>query len=276
MNNPTDAYRALLEPLDALSREAARAILDIYGRGDFDVTRKDDDSPLTAADIASHKLLCAGLERLEPRLPILSEENAERIGTQERMGWQRYWLVDPLDGTKEFLKRNGEFTINIALVEVGVPVLGIVHVPVSGMSYIGLAGYGARSRDREGGTQVLKAAGPVSSRPVRIVGSRSHAGGELENFAGRLGEHEFHAVGSALKFCLVASGEADVYPRLKPTCEWDTAAGQAVLEAAGGEVVELDGTPLRYNQRESLVNPYFLASGDPARDYAAVLSSPPR
>ncbi len=276
MNTPADAYRALLEPLDALSREAARAILEIYDRDDFDVTRKDDDSPLTAADIASHKLLCAGLERLEPRLPILSEENAERIGTRERLGWQRYWLVDPLDGTKEFLKRNGEFTINIALVEDGVPVLGIVHVPVSGMSYLGLAGHGAESRDGKGATHVLKAAGPVTSRPVRIVGSRSHAGGELEDFAARLGEHEFHPVGSALKFCLVASGEADVYPRLKPTCEWDTAAGQAVLEAAGGEVIELDGTPLRYNRRESLVNPYFLASGDPARDYAAVLSSPPR
>lgn len=276
MKNPADDYRALLEPLDALSRKAARAILEIYDREDFDVTRKDDDSPLTAADIASHKLLCAGLERLDPRLPVLSEENAERTGTGERMGWTRYWLVDPLDGTKEFLKRNGEFTINIALVENGVPVLGIVHVPVSGMSYLGLAGYGAESRDNRGLIRVLKAAGPVSGRPVRIVGSRSHAGGELEDFAGRLGEHEFHAVGSALKFCLVASGEVDVYPRLKPTCEWDTAAGQAVLEAAGGEVVKLDGTPLRYNQRESLVNPYFLASGDPGRDYAAVLSSSPR
>ena len=276
MNNPADAYRALIEPLDTLSREAARAILDVYDGDAFDVTRKNDDSPLTAADIASHKLLCAGLEKLDPRLPVLSEENADRIGVEERLGWQRYWLVDPLDGTKEFLKRNGEFTINIALVENGSPVLGIVHVPVSGMSYIGLAGYGAQSRDGNGATKALETAGPVSSRPVRIVGSRSHAGGELEDFAGRLGEHEFHAVGSALKFCLVASGEADVYPRLKPTCEWDTAAGQAVLEAAGGAVVKLDGTPLRYNQRESLVNPYFLASGDPTRDYAAVLSSSPR
>ena len=276
MNNPAGNYRALIGPLDALSREAAKAILDVYDSDDFDVTRKNDGSPLTAADIASHKLLCAGLEKLEPRLPVLSEENAERVGVEERLGWQRYWLVDPLDGTKEFLKRNGEFTINIALIENGLPVLGIVHVPVSGMSYIGLAGYGAESRDGSGAAKTLKTAGPVSSRPVRIVGSRPHAGGELENFADRLGEHEFHAIGSALKFCLVASGEADVYPRLKPTCEWDTAAGQAVLEAAGGEVVKLDGTPLRYNQRESLVNPYCLASGDPARDYAAVLSSSPR
>ncbi len=271
MNNSAGVYQTLIEPLDSLSRKAAKTILEIYDCDDFDVTRKDDDSPLTAADIASHKLLCAGLERLEPRLPILSEENAERIGTDERMSWPRYWLVDPLDGTKEFLKRNGEFTINIALVENGVPILGIVHVPVSGTSYIGLKGHGAESRNGKSETRALKVAGPVSARPIRIVGSRSHAGGELEDFASRLGKHEFHPVGSALKFCLVASGEADVYPRLKPTCEWDTAAGQAVLEAAGGEVVKLDGTPLRYNERESLVNPYFLASGDPTRDYTQTL-----
>lgn len=271
MNASNDEYRALIEPLDALSREAAEAILAIYASRNFDVTRKGDDSPLTAADIASHELLCAGLEKLEPRLPILSEENAERIATGERLAWNRYWLVDPLDGTKEFLKRNGEFTINIALIENGVPVLGIVHVPVSGVSYIGLANHGAESRDRTGHIAALHVAGSVESRPVRIVGSRSHSGGELEGFATRLGEHAFVAVGSALKFCMVASGEADVYPRLKPTCEWDTAAGQAVLEAAGGEVIRLDGTPLRYNRRRSLVNPCFLASGDPTRDYIRAL-----
>lgn len=267
---------ALLEPLDTLCREAAKAILEIYDSTGFDVTRKQDNSPLTAADLASHELICSGLGRLEPRLPILSEENAERIETRQRMGWERYWLVDPLDGTKEFLKRNGEFTINIALIENGLPVLGIVYVPVSAMSYLGQAGHGAQSRDRDGLRRTLAVAGPVGSRPVRIVGSRSHAGGELEQFAEKLGAHEFHPVGSALKFCLLASGDADVYPRLKPTCEWDTAAGQAVLEAAGGTVVQLDGTPLRYNGRESLVNPYFIASGDPARDYAAVLSAAPR
>ena len=276
MNNPETELGALLRPLDLLCRDAAEAILEIYDCADFDVTRKQDNSPLTAADLASHELICAGLGHLEPRLPVLSEENAERIEPRERMGWKRYWLVDPLDGTKEFLKRNGEFTINIALIENGVPVLGIVHVPVSGMSYMGYAGHGAQSRDRNGETRKLGAAGPVDSRPVRIVGSRSHSGGELEDFAEKLGAHEFHPVGSALKFCLVASGDADVYPRLKPTCEWDTAAGQAVLEAAGGAVVKLDGTPLRYNGRESLVNPNFIASGDPERDYAVVLSASPR
>jgi len=271
MDTPVTEYRALIEPLDRLSREAADAVLDIYGSGDFGVTHKGDASPLTAADIASHHLLCEGLAKLEPKLPVLSEENAGKIASDERLGWDRYWLIDPLDGTKEFVKRNGEFTINIALVENGRPVLGIVHVPVAGMSYIGLAGQGAESRDRDGQSRALHVAGAVDSRPVRIVGSRSHGGGEIDDFAARLGEHEFLAVGSALKFCLVASGEADVYPRLKPTCEWDTAAGQAVLEAAGGSVVERNGTPLRYNQRESLVNPHFLASGNPAHDYTQAL-----
>ena len=271
METPVDEYRALTVPLDELSRQAARAILDIYGRADFSVTLKSDDSPLTAADIASHKLLCAGLARLSPKLPILSEENAEKIESDKRLGWQRYWLIDPLDGTKEFIKRNGEFTINIALIEDGCPVLGIVHVPVTGMSYIGVAGWGAESCDRNGQRRNLQVAGPVSAHPVRIVGSRSHGGEELERFAARLGEHRFLAVGSALKFCQVASGEADVYPRLKPTCEWDTAAGQAVLEAAGGQVIELDGRPLRYNAKTSLVNPSFLASGDPTHDYTGAV-----
>lgn len=271
MNKPVDQYRSLIEPLDRLCQEAADAILEIYGSDDFGVTHKGDESPLTAADIASHHLLCEGLGGFRPTLPILSEENAEKIAHDERLSWSRYWLIDPLDGTKEFVKRNGEFTINVALVEHGRPVLGVVHVPVSGTSYVGLAGMGAVSLNREGRRDELRVAGPVAGRPFRIVGSRSHGGGEIEHFAKRLGEHEFVAVGSALKFCMVAAGDADVYPRLKPTCEWDTAAGQAVLEAAGGEVVKLDGTPLRYNQRESLVNPHFLASGDPSRDYTKAL-----
>ena len=271
MDTPVAEYRALIEPLDRLSREAATAILAIYGSDDFKVTRKEDESPLTAADIASHHLLCEGLAKLSPKLPVLSEENAEKIEHGERLGWDRYWLIDPLDGTKEFVKRNGEFTINIALVENGRPVLGIVHVPVAGISYIGLAGMDAESRDRHGRSRALHVAGAVGARAIRIVGSRSHGGGEIDDFAARLGDHEFLAVGSALKFCLVASGEADVYPRLKPTCEWDTAAGQAVLEAAGGTVVERNGAPLRYNQRESLVNPHFIASGDPSCDYTRAL-----
>ncbi|MGH8274654.1 MAG: 3'(2'),5'-bisphosphate nucleotidase CysQ [Gammaproteobacteria bacterium] len=260
-------YAKLPDELDRLAREAAEAILEIYAREDFSVRRKADDSPLTEADMASHRLLVDGLARLQPRLPILSEENAAQITVEQRRAWPRYWLVDPLDGTKEFLKRNGEFTVNVALIEFERPVLGIVHVPTNGTSYIGNTEGHAERRNAEGETHVLRVAGPVEKRPVRIVGSRSHAGGELGGFAAVLGKHEFLAVGSSLKFCLVAEGAADVYLRIKPTSEWDTAAGQAVLEAAGGEVTNLAGHPLRYNARDTLINPSFLASGDLSRDY---------
>lgn len=270
MNEADTRYANLSDALDRLVREAARAIMEIYDERDFAVTRKADASPLTEADLASHRMLSAGLHRLAPEFPVLSEESAAQVPTSERHAWERYWLVDPLDGTKEFLKRNGEFTINVALVEFGRPVLGIVHVPVKATSYIGVAGLGAERRDSEGGTQALYVAGSRPAQPVRIVGSRSHAGGELEGFASALGTHEFLAVGSALKFCLVAEGGADVYLRLKPTSEWDTAAGQAVVEAAGGAVTDLEGIPLRYNARATLINPSFIATGDRSRDYAGL------
>jgi len=260
-------HARLTGALERLVGDASRAILDIYGEDDFQVDHKDDASPLTAADLASHRILADGLRELTPELPVLSEENAARVTTAERRAWSRYWLVDPLDGTKEFIKRNGEFTINVAFVEFGRPVFGIVHVPVTGTTYIGTAGRGATRRTGGGDPLGLHVAGAVQDRPVRIVGSRSHAGGELEGFAAALGEHEFLAVGSSLKFCLVAEGGADVYLRLKPTSEWDTAAGQAVLEAAGGSVTDLAGHPLRYNARDTLINPGFIASGDLSRDY---------
>ncbi len=267
-----DDYERLGHEIERLARKASEEILAIYEREDFTVRHKSDNSPLTEADMASHRLIAAGLSKLEPRLPVLSEENAGAITAEKRQSWQRYWLVDPLDGTKEFLKRNGEFTVNIALVEFGRPVLGIVHVPVSGRSYLGSADGHAERREADGRMRVLRVAGPASDRATRIVGSRSHAGGELDGFAKALGKHEFLAIGSALKFCLVAEGTADVYLRLKPTSEWDTAAGQAVLAAAGGAVTDLEGTPLRYNTRsDTLINPSFLASGDLSRDFLAAV-----
>ncbi len=266
-------YAKLIPELDRLAREAAAAILDIYGRNDQGLTHKSDASPLTEADLASHRLLLRGLANMNPALPVLSEENANEITAAERRSWPRYWLVDPLDGTKEFLKRNGEFTVNVALIEFGRPVLGIVHVPVSGVSYTGSTDGNAERRDENGELRVLHTAGPIGKRAVRIVGSRSHAGGELNGFAKGLGKHEFLAIGSSLKFCLVAEGAADVYLRLKPTSEWDTAAGQAVLEAAGGVVTNLAGLPLRYNARDTLINPSFLASGDLSRDYLAAATA---
>ena len=267
MNYTSGNYQRLVDPLERLVREAAAAILEIYANADVSVSLKKDASPLTAADLASHEILAAGLGGFAPELPVLSEESASQVTAAERRAWPRYWLVDPLDGTKEFLKRNGEFTVNVALIEFGRPVLGVVHVPVTGVSYIGVAGHGAERRDGSDAATVLHVAGPAHGRAVRIVGSRSHGGGELEGFAAALGRHEFLAVGSSLKFCLIAEGKADLYLRLKPTCEWDTGAGQAVVEAAGGAVTDLHGQPLRYNARDTLINPSFLASGDLERDY---------
>lgn len=266
-------FLPLVDELDRLARKAATAILDVYGKDDFAVQYKDDASPLTEADLESHRILTAGLERLQPQLPVLSEENAAQIHYRTRRAWDRYWLVDPLDGTREFLKRNGEFTVNIALIEFGRPVIGVVHVPVSGKSYIGRMEAHAELRRNTNQSRAIRVSGGSSGRRLRIVGSRSHGGGELDGFARTLGKHEFLAIGSSLKFCLVAEGRADAYLRLRPTSEWDTAAGHAVLAAAGGTVTDLDGLPLRYNARESLINPSFLASGDLARDFLAAANA---
>jgi 3'(2'), 5'-bisphosphate nucleotidase len=254
-----------------LAREAGQAILAIYNR-DFSVTEKDDRSPLTEADLASHRHIVAGLQALTPDLPILSEESAD-IPYATRRQWQRYWLVDPLDGTKEFIKRNGEFTVNIALIADGVPVLGVVHVPVSGTTYAGQAGRGAFREDPTGARVPLQVTAE-RQRPLRVVGSRSHAGESLLAFLQRVGDHEIVSMGSSLKLCLVADGSADIYPRLGPTSEWDTAAAQAVVEAAGGQVTDTRLQPLRYNRKESLLNPHFLVFGDAGEDWAAYLEQP--
>ncbi|MCC5794733.1 MAG: 3'(2'),5'-bisphosphate nucleotidase CysQ [Chromatiales bacterium] len=258
---------ALTEPLLALTRRAGTEILKIY-QSDFEVDLKADDSPLTAADRASHEVLVAGLSSLAPGVPIWSEES-KTLPFAERRHWERFWLLDPLDGTREFIKRNGEFTVNVALVEGGVPVLGIVHVPVTGIDYLGLQGRGAERLDPGGSRMPIRVQVP-SAQPVRVVGSRSHRGSSLDAFLARLGPHEMVPMGSSLKLCLVAEGAADLYPRLGPTSEWDTAAAQAVVVAAGGQVLGLDGEPLRYNQRDTALNPSFIVFGDGSRDWAAL------
>ncbi len=259
---------ALIAPVSAIARRAAAAILEVYARDDAGATRKADDSPLTQADLASHHLIVEALQRLTPDIPVLSEESAA-VAVEERLRWPRCWLVDPLDGTKEFLARNGEFTINIALIAGHQPVLGVVGVPVRDVVYAGAPGAGA-TRSDGGGPPRRIATRPSPDRP-RVVGSRSHRGRSLDALLERLGPHELVAVGSALKFCIVAEGQADFYPRLGPTSEWDTAAAHAVLVAAGGAVVTLRGEPLTYNARPDLLNPSFLAYGDPTRAWRAVL-----
>jgi 3'(2'), 5'-bisphosphate nucleotidase len=200
---------------------------------------------------------------------VWSEESAA-VDWETRRHWPSFWLVDPLDGTREFIKRNGEFTVNIALVLGHVPFLGVVHAPVLDRDYYGVAGTGAFRADGGGAGRPIRVRAPVQT-PVRVAGSRSHRGSSLDALLARMGEHTLVAMGSSLKFCLVAEGEADFYPRLGPTSEWDTAAAQAVVEAAGGAVVDLAGLPLRYNTRPEILNPHFIARGDPGRDWLALV-----
>lgn len=250
-----DLYPEVLE----LARRAGERILSIY-QMDFAIEQKADRSPLTEADLEAHRILKAGLGRLTPEWPVLSEEGAE-ISWDERRNWFRYWLIDPLDGTREFVKRNGEFTVNIALIEEGEPLLGVIHAPALEESYFGLLGIGAFSSHNGNPWRRLRCA-PAGSGKPRILASRSHSDPHLEHFLARLGPHERLGLGSSLKFARIASGEADVYVRLGPTSEWDTAAGQCVLEASGGFVTQLDFSRLRYNQKASLRNPFFVAYGD--------------
>ena len=245
----------LIEALLTLSEEAGRAILGVYD-GPIKVTVKDDESPLTQADQAAHRLIEQALEQLTPQWPVVSEESIperQKLRTQSPC----YWLVDPLDGTKEFIQRNGEFTVNIALIRDGAPVFGVVHVPVLGVTYWGGAAIGAwRRSDR--GVEAIQVRQPQPGEPLTVVGSRSHSNAQTEAYLATLGSYELISVGSSLKFCLLAEGRAHLYPRLAPTCEWDTAAAQAVLEGAGGRVETLEGSPLRYSKAD-ILNPFFVA-----------------
>ncbi|HAS22476.1 3'(2'),5'-bisphosphate nucleotidase CysQ [Idiomarina loihiensis] len=243
----------MLKEVKEIAREAGAAIMDIYRSDDFDVQKKADDSPLTKADLAAHNIICDGLRALDIQYPVISEESSN-ISWAQRKHWCRYWLVDPLDGTKEFIKRNDEFTVNIALIEKGVPILGVVYAPALNAMYTGERDRGAFLNDK-----VISVASR-KSETLRVVGSRSHPSQETTDWLDALDKpYEMLGVGSSLKFCLVAEGKADIYPRLGPTSEWDTAAAHAVLGAAGGEVTTVAGAPLLYNQKEDYLNPHFIA-----------------
>jgi 3'(2'), 5'-bisphosphate nucleotidase len=249
---------ALCDSARELAHAAGEAILEIY-RGRFEVEYKDDRSPLTAADLAAHRILVAGLSTLSPALPVLSEESAATVPFAERRAWRRYWLVDPLDGTREFVKRNDEFTVNIALVEDGEPVLGILHAPALGEMAWAVRGEGACLDAGDGARRLHGRRSP--DVPVVAV-SRSHVNPSTQVLLDAIGEHGTLSAGSALKFIRIAQGQVDLYPRLGPTSEWDTAAGHCLLDETGGAIYDVEGRPLRYNQRESLLNPHFLAVGD--------------
>ncbi|MFL6591501.1 MAG: 3'(2'),5'-bisphosphate nucleotidase CysQ [Luteimonas sp.] len=251
----------LREGIIALARDAAARIMAIYD-SEFAVEHKDDKSPLTAADMAAHHCIVEGLERLSPQIPVLSEESAEDVPTVVRRQWRQLWLVDPLDGTREFVKRNGEFTVNIALIDEGVPVLAVVQAPATGALWHAVRGAGAFRRD--GDIDVPLAARSPAAAPLRVAASRSHADPRTSALMQRIGDVEAVPLGSSLKFCRIAEGGMDLYPRFGPTSEWDTAAGQCVLEAAGGAVIDLKGRALRYNRRDTILNGEFIALGDPA------------
>ena len=246
----------LLAPVREIAKRAGKEILKIYDAG-FDVEDKADGSPLTTADRAAHRTIVDALAALTPSIPVLSEE-ASDIDYSVRSHWQRYWLVDPLDGTREFVKRNGEFTVNIALIDNQQPVLGVVYVPVTGVMYFASHGGGAFKQLADD-KAVPIAVRDFQGGPVRVVASRSHASPALQRFLDAVGDVETISMGSSLKLCLVAEGAADVYPRLGLTSEWDTAAAQAVVEVAGGQVTALDGTPLSYNKPD-ILNPWFIVS----------------
>jgi 3'(2'), 5'-bisphosphate nucleotidase len=259
---------ALIQPVIGVAALAGDRILGIYNT-DFEVETKEDDSPLTSADKAAHITIVEALAELTPEIPVLSEESTA-ISWEERSRWSEYWLIDPLDGTKEFIKKNGEFTVNIALIQRHEAVLGVVHVPVKNRTFYGSQGNGSFERTADGKVKAITVTSPAQN-PVRVVGSRSHRGELVDAFLEKLGEHEMVSMGSSLKLCLIASGEADIYPRLGLTSEWDTAAAQAVVECAGGKVTQLSGKPLMYNAKEDILNPHFLVFGDTGRDWTAYL-----
>lgn len=239
--------------------EAGHAILEIYEQ-DFDVEYKEDRSPLTQADKASHRIISEKLSELYPEIPVLSEEGTD-IPFGERQAWERFWLVDPLDGTKEFVKRNGEFTVNIALIEGHHPVAGVIYIPVQDVLYFAEENKGAWKKQGEDTERRIRVKEVPNGGGLVVVRSRSHPSDELRTYLERLNIKDIISRGSSLKLCAVAEGSADIYPRLGPTWEWDTAAGHAIVEAAGGHVVDMEKRPLRYN-KEVIKNDHFIVVSD--------------
>lgn len=252
--NPT-----MIKNVISIAEQAAKAILDVYGKRDYETFEKSDQSPVTEADLAANRVIVEGLSKLDSSIPILSEES-EDIPWSTRKAWDKYWLVDPLDGTKEFIKGNGEFTVNIALIEHNQPTIGVVYVPVKGVCY-----FAEKNRawvKKESQIQEIHTSKKVENQPWRVLGSRSSYSHLNDKFIDSLGEHTLISAGSSLKFCLIAEGLADIYPRYVPTSEWDTAAAHCILKAAGGEVLNAKTLePLSYNQKASYLNDFFIAIG---------------
>lgn len=255
-----NALTRLIAPVMIAAREAGKKILDIY-HSDFSVQTKADHSPVTAADLASHAILVRHLSAFEHKYPVLSEED-DHLNFAERSAWPRYWLVDPLDGTREFVHKRDNFCINIGMVENHTVIFGMVYVPVQQRCYYATAGGGAFVVQGDAAPQPIRVAAWHEDRPMRVAVSRSHPSGLLQRFLDEFREYESVQLGSAMKMCMVAEGRVDFYPRFGPTWEWDTAAAQCIVEEAGGRLTDLNFNALRYNAKESLLNPPFLVFGD--------------
>lgn len=258
----------LLPAVVRIAQTAGEEIMTVYRTADFAVEHKHDNSPLTAADMASHHHIVASLNALTPNIPVLSEENASELPFAERRRWQTYWLVDPLDGTREFIKRNGEFSVLIALVQGNQPTLGVVHAPALAETWFAHLGGGA-FKHSQGKTFPIHAR--PRATPLKVMGSKSHRDSTMPQFLARLGQYDYMALGSILKACWVAEGTADLYPRLGLTSEWDTAAAQIIVEEAGGHFTRSDMQPLRYNTKASLLNPHFFVFGSDYHDWSQYL-----
>ena len=267
---------SLLTQVIDVARAAGTVILDVYEK-EYEVIEKADGSPVTTADHRAHDVIVEQLQALTPQTPIVSEESKD-IDTDQRLQWSQMWLVDPLDGTKEFIRRNGEFSVNIGLVEDGQPTLGVVYSPCSQTSYFAAQGTGAWRQVADASPEPIQVAPYDPARP-RMVASRSHSGAAVSAFHDALATSSGHtptivSMGSALKVCVVAQGDADIYPRQGPTSEWDTCASHCVLSEAGGQLLDCSGAELGYN-KASILNPWFLAIGDPNFDWLALCPPEP-
>lgn len=256
-----NSYQSLIDPLCKIAIDAGNAILEVYHASEgVQIEKKADDSPLTQADKASNSVICEGLQKLPFQFPIVSEEN-KMVPFETRKNYEQYWLIDPMDGTKEFIKRNGEFTVNIALVKNNSVVLGVVYVPVSGCLYWAVKGIGAFKIVNKQQIRLKVAEFTFSDEGLKVICSRSHLNEETRKFIEKLNDPVLISKGSSLKFLELAEGKAHLYPRVAPTMEWDTAAAQIILEEAGGKVLQFNTDKSLIYNKEDLLNPYFIASG---------------
>lgn len=265
---PKTDLKELLDPVIQIAYQAGKAIMQIYDAG-FSIEEKSDHTPVTEADTAANRVIEAGLKELTPHLPILTEETKPR-SFSERQTWPRYWLIDPLDGTREFIKRNGEFTVNIALIDGDRSVMGVVYAPVMGVLYYAAKGQGAFKQTSTNKPVAIHVREKCPEKIVIACG-QSEPSEEFNQFVARLKDYEVINVGSALKSCLVAEGKADLYARLGPTSEWDTAAAQCIVEEAGGAITDITMQRLCYNTKDSLLNPHFFVAGDQSIDWSKFL-----